>query len=129
MHALLLQPAAPSLGKVTDQGLIIVVFMLLIGCWLVWLLFNKGPTLIAAWRGGNGHKATAEALADLEAQQRVLTTQVERCCASYHDRLVPDLHALALAALRREGMGDLAELERKRVAALEEKRAEPHSAR
>lgn len=126
-------PSAPAIpDKITDQGLLLAAFILLLSFLAVGLALKYGPALIVAWRSaGNGHSAKADAvvagLARLETAVAVLTKQVERLCEDYHERLVPSQHLSALAQLRMAGMLNTANEEERRVAALvaEEEKRQP----
>ena len=80
MFACLLLQAAPAIPhRLTDQGLVLVAFMLLIGLAVATLLITKGPALIAAWRAGSAEQDIPAQLdrieADLGALKRALLTE------------------------------------------------------
>lgn len=64
-------PAIPE--RITDQGLLLVAFMLLIGLAVAALVFFKGPAIIAAWRAGaSGSANLLEQLDRIEEDVKVL---------------------------------------------------------
>lgn len=119
-------PAIPD--KITDQGLLLAAFILLLSFLAVMgiiAIIGKYalPPLLAKF-ASNGGKSYADALARFEAELRVLGERVNTLDsdlrADYHDRLVPSQERLSLALikLRLVDEKEFAEEEDKRLAGL-----------
>lgn len=126
-------PAIPD--KITDQGLLLAAFILLLSflavMGIIALVGKYALPPLLAKLAGNGHKAQAEALAALQAEVKLNSELVKSLDANlrsdYHDRLVPSTErvTLALLKLRLVDEREVAEADERRIADIEAKDDSP----